>query len=367
GRPGTLRPSQEVVTIKAKSYKLAQVAAFLVVMGLTGAITAIALASQVQNPVPSCPSGWTFNQSRGTCDKIDNTNVTATVVGARASASALATGKVTILADVLAKAGAKVKSPACFWTKGGFWNSGRGADGRLWSFWDPVPGKLCPAKGGYVKVAGGTTGRACFNPARVSRPLFPVVKGKVVMVRSFASVRIILNAVAKVSLTDTCGSASASGTAQAVIRLRAWIRAKSRSGVQASILGRAVASAKATASAQLTCVPPGTTTVTTTTTTTPAVNRPPTGQLALPKHLFTDRTHFICVDNVSDPDGNPVTVSFQVSAGTLSGNVYTQSGGARCQVYSSPSSPQEISVWATLRDDRGGETPLFGRFPVVRD
>src|SRR3990172_4015494 len=61
--------------------------------------------------------------------KVVSKTTKAHIVGARASASDVATGKVVILADMLVKPSVKVSSPSCFWTRGGFWNSGHGQSG----------------------------------------------------------------------------------------------------------------------------------------------------------------------------------------------------------------------------------------------
>src|SRR3989344_9587972 len=98
---------------------------------------------------------------------ITSTSVKPSIKGASASASAVKNGSIMILADVMLVKGTEESSPRCFWTRGGFKNSGTGAEGLNY-FYDPVPGKLCPNRNsptGWVKVAGGTSGREGYNPA----------------------------------------------------------------------------------------------------------------------------------------------------------------------------------------------------------
>jgi hypothetical protein len=91
----------------------------------------------------------------------------------------------------------------CRWVNGGF-NSGHDANGNLNWFHDPVRAKICKnddSPTGWVKVAGGSTGRKCFNPFKPDgHPPGKVVKGKVIMVRSFESLNLNVNAVADVTV-----------------------------------------------------------------------------------------------------------------------------------------------------------------------
>ena len=187
--------------------------------------------------------------------QVVGSSVNAQIMGARANAKDIATGRITVLADMRVKPSVKLSSARCYWTKGGFWNSGSGANGKRYSFWDKIPAKLCPSKKsktGWVKVAGGTSGRNCGNVASAKKPAFPVVRGKVVMVRSFAAVRVALKAQVAVRVTAICGWAEAHASSQAVVSLRQYLRGSGPvvSGLYAQLTGKATAQA----SAQLSCV-----------------------------------------------------------------------------------------------------------------
>ncbi len=228
----------------------------LVVTGLL-LFAGIASAKNVDNPAPTCPSGYTFDKTTASCIAVTNGNTTATAnIGDKSvSAQDIATAKVTVGEDMNVKPSVTVNSPQCFWTHGGFWNSVNTVIGPR-SYWDPVPGKLCPSKASpshYVKVAGGTTGRNCGNPASAKRPVYRVVTGKVLSVRSFANVPVNIKANVAVEVHDTCGSASASASASVVVNLREYIRSKGQ--VSANLYAQVVASATAKASAQIVCVP----------------------------------------------------------------------------------------------------------------
>ena len=227
-----------------KNIFLGLLAAFLAVMGLAGASSALATSSA------SCPPATT---SPSAC--VESKDIKPRIMGAKASAKDVAEGRVVILADMLVSPSVKVSSPRCYWTRGGFWNAGRGHDGKTYSFWDPVPGKLCPSnksKTGWVKVAGGTTGRNCGNVASSKRPPYRVAIGRVIMVRSFASVRVMITAKARVRVTAVCGWAEASASAQVVVSLKLWVRSKGE--VASEIFAQVAAKASAEASAQLSCV-----------------------------------------------------------------------------------------------------------------
>lgn len=105
----------------------------------------------------------------------------------------------------------------------------------------------------------------------------------------------------------------------------------------------------------------------------PPVNHPPTGDLLPPLHVYvsTDAAWGsapVCVDNVSDPDGDPVTVSFSFSdQGKPPSAVFTQPGGARCVTYYAPKTVEQVTVTVTLSDDHGHSVTLSDNFPVIPD
>lgn len=99
----------------------------------------------------------------------------------------------------------------------------------------------------------------------------------------------------------------------------------------------------------------------------PPANRPPTGQIKPPQHVYVNGQTPVCVDNVTDPDGDQVSVSFSFTAGSAISSVFTQPGGAVCVTYKAPDTPQEVTVTATLSDGRGGSVTLLDNFPVIPD
>ena len=229
------------------------------------------------NPTPTCTvAGYVFNPKTGTCDKVTVTNVTVVLAGKSVSASDVASGKITILADDTVKGGIKsvqIHSPRCHWTKPGevWWNSFIDGNGhRVW-YQETVPGYLCPSKAsptGWAKAAGGKTGRHCYNPAKESKKApGPVVKGIVVSFSSFAKVTIPLKAAVAVEVHDTCGSAQASALATANISLGAFVRTKGN--VSTDVFGSAIALLSTSAKANISCTPPPTVTTPGTTTTVP--------------------------------------------------------------------------------------------------
>lgn len=107
----------------------------------------------------------------------------------------------TLLEDVQMSSGTDERQ--CHWVRGGY-NSGHDTDGNLKWFHDPANAKICKNNNsptGWVKVAGGTTGRKCFNPYQPKgHAPGEVAKGKVVMVRSFEELNVQVRAVANVTV-----------------------------------------------------------------------------------------------------------------------------------------------------------------------
>ena len=215
--------------------------------------------------------------------KVTSYKFKGVVLGGKASDSDIDTGKVTVLSDVMLSAGVKITikqgSSICHWNPGGGWNSGHDANGKLEYFWDPIPAEVCPSKAsptGWVKVAGGQTGRKCFNPYKVGAPPKHaiIVRGKVLLVRSFVNAVMQLRATASVSLTAVCGFAKASGSSAINVRLSDYIKSKgpTKSSLYANAVGKATANAKAQLSCTVAVTTPPTTTVITgaTTVTTPS-------------------------------------------------------------------------------------------------
>ncbi len=165
----------------------------------------------------------------------------------------------TILQDVKMHKGTKTKK--CRWVNGGF-NSGRSVNGELNWYHDPVRAKICRNSNsptGWVKVAGGQTGRNCGNPFKPhGRPPGPVVKGPVVMVRNFHNVNMLARARASVNLSAevVCPDgavlkAQSSGEANSSIRInkRTLMRAQGNTNnietqLRESVKAKAFARAK---------------------------------------------------------------------------------------------------------------------------
>lgn len=136
----------------------------------------------------------------------------------------------TILEDVQMSSGTDERQ--CHWVRGGY-NSGHDADGNLKWFHDSANARICKNNNsptGWVKVAGGTTGRKCFNPYQPKgHAPGEVAKGKVVMVRSFEELNVQARAVAHVTVRgeEQCpdgstisGRASAQATASERVNTR---------------------------------------------------------------------------------------------------------------------------------------------------
>jgi hypothetical protein len=180
------------------------------------------------------------------------------------SASDLASGKVTVLADMNLKAGVNVHSSRCFWTKKGqkWSNGGYGVNGTQFEV-ETTPAKLCPSAHsptGWVKVAGGSTGRPCFNEAKVGKPPGPVVHGQVIWVHSLAQVNLTINASVSVTATgydnvthQVCGTATGSASSSARVRLRTFVKVKGAKNAAVKLYGKVYASAKAKATASVEC------------------------------------------------------------------------------------------------------------------
>jgi len=230
------------------------------------------------NPSPSCPKGYVFNVKTAKCDKVTVTNVTAAVAGKTVSANDMASAKVTILADDTVRGGIKVvqvHSTKCHLAKT-FYNSGEDVSGHRFWFIDHN-GVLCPSKAsptGWVKVSGGKTGRHCMNPAKEGPPPGKVIKGTVLLVKSFVNYSVHLRAAVAVEVHDTCGSAQASALATGTMSLSAFVRAKG--DVDSGVFGSAIMSLSTSASAKISCSPPTTVTTTTPGTTTTTPTPPPT-------------------------------------------------------------------------------------------
>lgn len=228
----------------------------------------------------------------------------------------------TILEDVrMSYKGTNYKK--CKWVKGG-WNSGRGVDGQLYYFWDPVRAYICRSRKsptGWIKVKGGKTGRKCGNPWKPKGKPKRVVKN-VTLVRSFSKFKINVSATASAKVSGRCPSTDVSGEATAtsnvsvVINMTMLIRAKGSSSalrviVEQELKGQGIAEAKA--NLKLTCIsaPPP-----------PGEDVPPQISCVYPAHVFTGGNVMIWCE-AFDPDGDAVSINVisDNASGHISGTI----------------------------------------------
>jgi|GEM_PF-3354066 hypothetical protein len=342
----------------------------LLSLGLAAATVSPAQASELltqtlgfassNNPTPTCPQDFVFNPKTATCDKVTVTNVTAVVGGKSVSAQSVASGEVIFGVEMHIK-GVKVNRKNCFWTKPGQkWGNGYKTGNGVVYEPETTPAQLCHSKKsptGLIKVAGGKTGRKCFNFAKLGE--VPAVT--VVIVNSF-KVTIPLLAEVSVEVHDTCGSASAHAMAKATISLSKFIRV--RGAVSASVFEKAIVNLSTAVQANINCGPvvtttttqpgttvtqpgttvtqPGTTqtTSTTTTTTTTPAQPPSVSNVTSPEEVYANGETYpnICVDAFGK-NGNSLTVVFSANFGSFPSSTFTftSSGYDRiCTTYKAP-------------------------------
>lgn len=166
----------------------------------------------------------------------------------KASASASGNVQVTVLSNFSAKGmtQAERKRSRCWRDEDGFWNTGRNAAGKVFTFWDKRPSLICIVNGKQVRAA-------CKNPVFSKRPALPVVKGVVVLVSSFGKYRATIKKTATATARDWCGSAKASAQASATVSGRTRLEARGNARLLASV--KAVLRASVKASAQVNCGP----------------------------------------------------------------------------------------------------------------
>lgn len=155
----------------------------------------------------------------------------------------------------------QVKKRGCFWTKKGQkWTNTVVINGKVRTYHETTPAKLCPLKKPvkksgvrftYVKVAGGATGSPCWNltiPPYLKQPR-PQLKGKVLDLATLKfNVTIKLNASAKAVASATCVSmvngkvvasasayAEATGTATADVKISVYSKTKTSARSSASV------------------------------------------------------------------------------------------------------------------------------------
>jgi hypothetical protein len=224
---------------------------------------------------PTCASGTAYNQSTNMCDAAPATVCTtagnvktcvsspqATVGGKTVNAQSIASGEVIFAAEMHIK-GVVVSTKNCFWTKPGQpWQNGYNTVGGVTYHNETTPARLCHWHHKLVKVAGGETGRACFNLAKLG-PGPKQQNVTIVIVNSF-NITIPLKAQVSVAIQDTCGHAEASATASGKMTLSKFIHAKGH--VSVDVFETTIVDLKTAVGAGINCAPPVTTTQTSTTT-----------------------------------------------------------------------------------------------------
>jgi len=168
---------------------------------------------------------------------------TVTVGGVSVAAADIASAKVTILSYVKAKGlSKKQKSHAKKMVIGAgtsvpcYWNSGVGVNGARYWFRD------CRRITVYL-IHGQWRKGPCGNFIRFSHPPSHVVTGRVILVRSFAHVKVWLHAHIGVSITEPCGSATVSGSAESEASVQIYLRVfvKAQGSVTADVFAKIVA------------------------------------------------------------------------------------------------------------------------------
>lgn len=294
----------------------------------------------------------------------------------------------TVLEDVkMSYKGTNYKK--CKWVKGGY-NSGRGIDGRLYWFWDPVKAYICRSKKsptGWIKMKGGKTGRKCGNPWKQGKPKGPIVKN-VTLIKSFTKFKITVSAVATAKVTGVCpnnpgisGEATASGNVSAVITMATLVKAKgsaarTRVEIQMELRGQGVANA--TTRLNLNCGSPPPPPCEETGTCPPPPNRPPVVSIYNPpQHVCSGQLvgggtttpgQIVLVIFASDPDGDNLgTPTVSALRGTT--GVPTKVDDGQWTVrYTAPVSAGYDIVTVTVSDGKANpvsaSTPQFAN-PLV--
>lgn len=215
-------------------------------------------------------------EAAGATDVPASENTTTMVVrNAQVKVSDVASKKVIVGEDVRIKVDKK-NANNCVWTKPGqtWTNSVRLANGKLYYYPESTKAKICKdvySPTGWVKKAGGKTGRNCGNPAKLT-PMPEKPNVKVINVRDLDT-SFVLRALAIAKGSVECPGASVSGYARAEAKQRFNLRSFLKMKGQAQVHTGMKIYDKAYASAELKLHCDSTTT---TTTTTPKPPTPPT-------------------------------------------------------------------------------------------
>jgi hypothetical protein len=246
-----------------------------------------------------------------------------TIQSADISTSDIATKQITILADEhISEKGVNKNSTQTCKEFATFENSGESANGQRFWFIDHN-GKLCRDKAsgtGWVKVAGGMTGRNCGNEAKPEGPVpGPKAVGKVLMVPKF-NMMVTLTAHSSAPAAESCGTATAEATATQKMNLGLFLR--SNSAGKAKIEAKLDDKLTTSAHSHIDC----TTSTTTTPNTPPVPPVPPVPPIVpptppeLPPSIvmenmpteggFIDDSQQFCAEATSNPASDGVTVVF---------------------------------------------------------
>lgn len=317
------------------------------------------------------------------------TSVTIRTSSASLSAKGVAEKNITIGEDVRLKG--KINWKKCHWTKGAFKNSMRLANGKIVYYHDPVKARLCRSKAsptGYVKVAGGSTGRKCFNPAADRGPVpGPMVKGEVLNV-SKLNMRAKLHAIAEVIVAKECGIARGKGEVIQHINLKSHLRLRGSAQSQRSLVLRdkAVAEAEASVSCKdttttVTIITPPTTPETCITNPAlcppPKVNNQPTIEANNPAHDVHVNGQVENCATTFDADGDQLLTRATAQRGTVS-NIYRKdpnNPNILCVRYTAPGTVgNDTLIWTTQDNKNASGAPdnvvddsVALTFPVVKD
>lgn len=186
------------------------------------------------------------------------------VRGAQASERSVATKRIIFGEDEHIKPDRPETAANCSWTKPGqtWTNSVRMANGKLYYYPEKVRAELCRDNNsptGFIKVAGGKTGRDCGNAARPPEVTPPRVKAEIINLLKL-NTTFTLVATAKAEAAANCEGASASAGASASVRqrlnLRHFLRESGavKSHLSLRLTDKAVAKARAKAQCESTTV-----------------------------------------------------------------------------------------------------------------
>lgn len=292
----------------------------------------------------------------------------------------------------------------CFKRKAGqkFINSHRGPKGEVVPYEDKIT-KLMVARGQnkFCRTVNGKEYKVnCKNPtwARAPKALVPrLVQGEVITLRSWDKAKVTISADSHATVDAGCQTSPGNyatahgegkGHASVTMSWRSSLTARGRNIIikkQGNAVAQAISQSNSSAEASCysnnvtvttpgeTPCPPGSTKPECVVPPPNPGNRPPTGTMNPVDHMYEYGKHPICVDNISDPDGDPVRVTnfvFRDVNNMPVGQwddrlIYTQPDGDQCVDYTA-GGPGQVTASARLSDGRGGYTTVSAPFPVLQ-